>query len=187
MIHSRLSCSRFSSSVFPRRPLPAGGYRTRLWRRMGKRGSATCIICPLVLSSRGSPPIGRPRFCNLPRSSCSAVSCTSAAHRILAIPRGPRTSASGVKKPLSMDLPSFAVPGVCTAVCPLACAGCCCRRPSLQRGTHAGGPAADLDRGLSGFGQVLVVNLANLAGGISGDRSLCRAQHLFASTGLRGV
>jgi hypothetical protein len=37
------------------------------------------------------------------------------------------------------------------------------------------------------FSQILVVHPANLAGGISGNCSLCGAQHLPASIGLSGI
>ena len=49
------------------------------------------------------------------------------------------------------------------------------------------GPVPDLDRGISAFSQILVDDPANLAGGISGDRDLCRAHHLSPSGGGAGI
>lgn len=83
--YSRSFCRRFSLSAFPRKALPVGGFRTRFWRRMDGHRLATGSIYPRAPSWRGSPPIGRPPFCSLPRWFCSAVSSISAARRIPAI------------------------------------------------------------------------------------------------------
>jgi len=105
--------------------------------------------------------------------------CTSSAARrerrirhvksncVLVLPRFsrlPRAARRG--GPFRLALQQFAVPGVCAAVYALACAACRLRHQRLQRRTCAHRSAADFHRGISAFGQILVVNPANLAGGI---------------------
>ena len=69
---------------------------------------------------------------------------------------------------------------------------------SLALHVVVGGKAYNEERALAGqppispgaffdFSQILVVHPANLAGGISGNCGLCRAQHLSASAGFGGI
>jgi hypothetical protein len=50
-----------------------------------------------------------------------------------------------------------------------------------------GKSASDFDLGISAVGQILDDNPGNLAGGVSGNRDLCRIQYLSASAGLARI
>jgi hypothetical protein len=69
----------------------------------------------------------------------------------------------------------------------LACTAYRFRREGLQRGARVHGPTTDLGGSLYAFGQILVVNPEDMAGGISGNCALCRAQPLSAPGEIGGI
>lgn len=188
IIHSRSSCSFFSFSAFPGTVLPGGGCKTRGSRHTGRRRSVLGIFCQPAPFWKASPLNWQAAVLQLG----SLVLLSSFLYQ-RGVPHSlnPRKAKHEARmaqsRALHLALPPFASPGVFAAFSAFACVACRFRRQSLQRRTLACGASAASHRGVHPFGSILDDNSANLAGGISRDRALCRAHHLSASAGLTGI